>query len=149
MTLWDFYGAQVERRAKLIKSELREELTREEAHKYYLQEQDNLSRQDLITVKVTERETGRALSSSEVTIDESNVRMLQEGDDAVVLAALHLAEGEQQMVERRDGSFAQLECLTRTVGGFEPFDSVVQAVASQLANQRLETELQLRAGGAF
>lgn len=146
-TLWDSYSEELEHREQLVKSSIRDTLTKDEVRGYYEQHLDQFSRQDPITVRVTEWQDGRAVSADEVEIDETNVRMLQEGDDAVISAALALAEGARTTIERRNGTFAQLECLSRADGGFKSFDAVVQAAASQLANQHFQVELQRRQGG--
>lgn len=148
MSLWDFYLEEVERREQHLRNHLLEGLSLNEVRAFYDSHADDFSRQDEITVKVTEWEDGRALSSSEVTIDAGNVRMLQEGDDAVISAALGLTAGQQATVQRPDGRFAQLECLSRKDGGVEDFDAVVQAAASQLATERFEAGLLHRLGGA-
>lgn len=146
-SLWDFYLEEVERREQQLRSHLLKGLSVDEVRAFYDSHSDDFSRQDEITAKVTEWEDGRALASSEVAIDAGNVRMLQEGDDAVIAAALDLAVGQQATVQRPDGRFVQLECLSRKDGGVEEFDAVVQAAASQLATQRFEAELLRRLGG--
>lgn len=148
MSLWDFYLEEVEGREQQLRSHLLEGLSMDEVRTYYDSQSDTFSRQDEITVKVTEWEDGRALASSEVRIDAGNVRMLQEGNDTVISAALGLTAGQQATVQRPDGRFAQLECLSRKDGGVEDFDAVVQAAASQLATERFEAELLRRLGGA-
>lgn len=148
MSLWDFYLDEVELREQRIRSHLAEALTPAEVRVYYDSHQDAFSRQDEITVKVTGWEDGRALAPSELNIDASNVRMLQEADDALISAALNLTPGQQSTVQRPDGRFAHIECLSRTDGGVEEFDAVAQAAASQLAAERFEAELVRRLGGA-
>ncbi|MGN5734919.1 hypothetical protein [Arthrobacter psychrochitiniphilus] len=148
MTLWDFYLEQVERRVQLLKPEIREALSMDEVREYYEQHPEAFKRQELITLKVTDWQGGRALSTREVVIDETNVRMLQERDDALISAALDLGQGELATVQRPDGSFAQLECLSRKDNGVQPLDAVVQAAASQLADQRFGSEVQRRISAA-
>lgn len=148
MSLWDFYLEEVEGREQQLRSHLLKGLSMDEVRTFYDSQPDAFSRQDEITVKVTEWEDGRALASSEVRIDAGNVRMLQEGNDTVISAALGLTAGQQATAQRPDGRFAQLECLSRKDGGVEDFDAVVQAAASQLATERFEAELLRRLGGA-
>ncbi|WP_162182071.1 hypothetical protein [Arthrobacter sp. PAMC 25486] len=148
MSLWDFYLEEVERREQQLRDHLLEGLSLDEVRTFYDSHADAFSRQDEIALKITEWENGRALASSEVTIDAGNVRMLQEGDDTVISAALGLTAGQQATAQRPDGRFAQLECLSRKDGGVEDFDAVVQAAASQLATERFEAELLRRLGGA-
>lgn len=148
MSLWDFYLEELELREQKLRTHVLAGLSLEEVRAYFDSHLDAFSRQDETTVKVTEWEDGRALASSELTIDAGNVRMLQEGDDALISAALDLTPGQQSTVQRRDGRFAQIECLSRTDGGVEEFDAVAQAAASQLATERFEAELLRRLGGA-
>ncbi|WP_156786342.1 peptidylprolyl isomerase [Microterricola viridarii] len=144
MTLWHFYLERVELNAQAISFGIRDELTVDEVRAFYEQNQAEFERQDLIAIEVTEWADGRALSSSEVTIDEDTVRTMQERDDAVISAALELAPGGRATVDRGDGRFAQLECLSREDGGVEPFDDVVQAASRQLATARFRTQLEAR-----
>lgn len=143
-SLWDFYLEEVEQREQQLRNHLLQGLSLDEVRAFYDSHTDAFSRQDEIALKVTEWENGRALSTSELRIDAGNVRMLQEGDDPVISAALALTVGQQTNVQRLDGRFVHLECLSRKDGGVEDFDAVVQAAASQLATERFEAELRQR-----
>lgn len=145
LTLWQYYQERVEEAAQLIRSELIAELSEDEVRAHYEQNQAAFARQDIIVIEVTEWEENRALSPYQVTIDADTVRTLQERDDEIIGAALELASGEQATVQRRDGRYAQVLCLSRDDGGVEPFDDVVQAAAARLADERFEAEVQRRA----
>lgn len=141
MSLWDLYREDVERREQQLRDHIQQELPLAEVRAHFERHQGDFTRQDEITVRAAEWENGRALAASEVLIDASNVRMLQEGDDAVISAALTLTPGQQTTVQRPDGRFVVLECLARKDGGVENFDAVAQAAASQLATERFEAEV--------
>lgn len=147
LSLWDFYQDYIEQQSQLIGDEIRDDLSIEDVRAYYEQSAERFARQDAVTVEVTEWEGERAVSTYIVDVDETNVRGLQERDDQLIAAASDLAEGEEASVDRGDGRFAQVRCITRTDAGLVPFDDVVQAAASQLTNELFEDGLEEREAG--
>ena len=143
--LWDKYRDHIEQVSQSIRDHIRDNLHVDDVRKYYRQHPDEFSRQDAITVEVTEWEGTRAVATYRVDIDELSVRGLQERDDDVISAALQLQQDEQVNVDRADGRTAQVRCIRRTDAGVEPFDDVVQAAAARLADEMFTNRLAQRA----
>ncbi|MCT1394820.1 hypothetical protein M4D51_03690 [Microbacterium sp. p3-SID338] len=141
---WEAYEREVDTTVELIVSSIRSGLSRNDVREYYEQNLDFFARQDVIVVRVTEWERGRAQASTELHIDETTVRTLQESDDTVVSSALLLHAGEQVVVTRDDGTTAEVRCLSRTEAGVDPFEDVIQAAAAQLADELFLAELTRR-----
>lgn len=139
--LWEFYRDHVEAQSQLIRDRLRAELTIDDVREFYDRHPDRFQRQDEMTIEITEWEGTRAVGTHVVELDEHSVRAAQEQDDAVIAAALELEEGGQTTVDRGDGRYAQVRCLSRAGVGAAPFDDVVQAAAAQFAAAIFEAEL--------
>lgn len=139
--VWSRYQDHVEKQAQAVRDHIRDGLSIDDVREYYAAHPDRFERQDDMTIEVTEWEEARAVSTSTIEIDASTVRALQEYDDRVISAALTLEEGEMQTVDRGDGRYAQVRCLSRTDAGVVPFEDVVQAAAAQLAAETFEAQL--------
>lgn len=147
-SFWEAYEREVDTTVELIVSSIRAGLSPDDVREYYEQNLDSFARQDELVVQVTEWEGGRAHASTELHIDETTVRTLQESDDTVVSSALLLEAGEQVMVTRNDGTTAEIRCLSRTDAGVDPFEDVTQAAAAQLADELFLAELTRRIDAA-
>ncbi len=145
---WEAYEREVDTTIELVVSSIRSELGHDDVREFYEQNLESFARQDVLVVQVTEWEGGRARASTELHIDETTVRTLQESDDTVVSSALLLEAGEQVMVTRRDGTTAEIRCLSRTEAGVDPFEDVTQAAAAQLADELFLAELTRRIDAA-
>ena len=143
-SVWDFYVDEIQGVEQEIQHTLQNELALDQVQEYYTGHPELFRQQDPMTVQVTEWANGRAGLTREVSLDATNVRLVQEADDALISAALALKVGERVTVERGDGNFAQVLCLSRGDGGLEPFDDVVQAAASALARELFDSELRRR-----
>lgn len=144
LSFWDYYRERVAQVEELVRSHVRDSLSMEDARAYHDANPDEFARQDTIVVDVVPWSDGRAGQPWELTIDERSVRALQEQHDELVAAALVLDEGDQVVVDLRDGSQVQVMCRERTDGGTHPFDDVVQAALSQLATQEMGAEIERR-----
>lgn len=142
--LWSSYQDHIEEHAQAIRDEIRDEQSLDDVRAFYAEHPGRFEQQDDVTIDVTEWEDGRATTTRSIEITATNVRELQEQDDEMFSVALDLAEGEQATVERGDGRFVQISCVSRKDAGLMPFDDVVQAAAGQLAAQIFETELDER-----
>lgn len=147
LSFWNFYQEWLATIEEQLRSGIQDSLDETEVRAFYDEHPERFERQDTITVEVVPWRDGRAGDPYSLTIDETNVRQLQEQHDLVVGSALELQEGAQTTVELPDGSHAQLTCESRTDGGLVPFGEVVQAAASQLATQLYTEELNRRLDG--
>ncbi|WP_460802494.1 hypothetical protein [Microbacterium sp. GXF6406] len=147
-SLWEYFRLRVESDAQSIRDALADEQSMDEVEQYYDANPQSFERQDRLVIEVAEWEGTRAIGTSRTTIDETSVRALQEGDDAVIAAALDLEEGEQAVVDRGAGRQALITCLSRVETGLLPFEEVVQAAAFQLAEARFGEQLAQRMGAA-
>lgn len=138
---WTRHQDRLEGLAQGIRNRIRDGLTIDEVREYYRSNPENFAQQDALRIEVIEWEGGRAVDTSTLEIDASNVRTLQEYDDQLVAVALALNEGDEQTVDRGHGRYARLRCLTRIDDGLIPFDEVAQAAAAQLAAATFDTEL--------
>lgn len=127
-----------------ITDAIRQKLSQEEVRSYYDAHLDQFARQDTLELTVTRWEKGRMVASSEVSLDDSNVRVLQEENDAVISAALDLHSGESATVPLTDDVYMQVECRRRESGGVYPFEDVAGAASQQLAREHFATELASR-----
>ncbi|MGF3056547.1 hypothetical protein [Microbacterium sp. YY-01] len=147
MTTWQRYRDYVEQLAQGLRDKLRDELTIDDVREFYQQHPEAFTRVDDVVIEVTEWHDGRAVETFSVEIDETTVRELQERDDAVIAAALDLAEGATVTVDRGDGRYALVRCVSRHDGGVMPFDDVVQAAAMQRADELFRQALEARLAG--
>ena len=127
-----------------ITDAIRQKLSQEEVRSYYDAHLDQFARQDTLELTVTRWEKGRMVASSEVSLDDSNVRVLQEENDAVISAALDLHSGESATIPLADDVYMQVECRRRESGGVYPFEDVAGAASQQLAREHFATELASR-----
>lgn len=141
---WSRYRDHIERRSQAIRDAIRDRLSLDDVRAYYRQHSDRFEKQDDLTLEVTEWQDDRAVSTATVEVDAASVRAQQEYDDQVISVALTLEEGEERIVDRGDGRYAQVRCLRRADAGTIPFEDVVQAAAGQLAAEAFEEELEKR-----
>lgn len=124
-----------------IIQELRKHVREAEAHAFYRENLESFKQLGTIKIQVIPWDNGKARGPMEEIITADNVRLKQEGNDAIISAALELQPGDVTTVFQGEGRYVQITCLEREADTYAAFEDVKQAAAQQLALQKLEEEL--------
>lgn len=113
---------------------------------YYQKHIDRFSEQAPIKGKLSFWQNGVEIWNKEVDISAETVRMVTEQYPELDLILPQIVAGERESWQR-DGGVYQFVCTDRQDGMPLPFEEVIEAVASQLVEEKLNHWLEAKLGG--
>lgn len=140
------YGL-MEARTQLIAS-LSRDANEQQLEAYYNDNIDQYRQANKITALCVTWEDGRAISTTEISVDAQSVRVSMEANELLTEALLSLSYGESVLVHEGANRYYQLTCIGFEEGGYEPFEDVQQAVAVQYAENNFNQLLKERTNNA-
>ncbi|HFR3961908.1 TPA: hypothetical protein ACHVIW_002132, partial [Streptococcus suis] len=107
---------------------------------YYLENNLNFARQDLINGKISTWNDGLIISTESVEINEETVRLVTERFPDLELQLENIEVG-QQFSWKQNGIYYTFSCLSREDKGIIPLSEITDAVAMQCAEELVDNWL--------
>lgn len=131
---------------QFIKDEWTHTLSESDIFAYYQRNIHQFSEQESIKGKLSFWQNGVENWTKEVELSAENIRMVTEQYPELDLVLSNIEVGESKSW-KKDGGMYQFLCIDKKAGRPLPFQDVIEAVASQLVEEKLNDWLEEKLGG--